>query len=662
MPIIKNLKSSTLSNPDKWLTNLFGGGQSYTGKKINEDTAMTYTAVLAAVRIISETIASLPLVLYERQEPRGKKRAMGQSLYNVLHSKANSEMTAFTFRETMGYHLATRGNFYADIEMDNAGRVVGLWPLIPDSTWPERKPDGSLVYKSILPDGTQAVLPYDRVLHIPGLSFDGLIGHNPIHLLREAIGMGLSAEEYGARFFGNGARPGGVLEHPQQLSDKAFDQLRESWNDMHQGLSNQHRIAILEEGMNYKQIGIPPEDAQFLETRKFQVNEIARAFRVPPHMLGDLERATFSNVEQQSIDFVVHTMRPWFVRIEQAINLKLINKETQFCEFLIDGLLRGDTKSRYEAYAIGKQNGWLSTNDIKEKENENPIKGGDKYYAPLNMVPIDQAENVNPDNSNNTDPNNSPDNKREKRTLETRQMKVVERRMAQTNSYEPVFHQAIERILKREEADVMRQVKKQYRDHETFNMWLSDFYSRHEEYIQEILGPIYRMVANQMYSSAAEEINSLQDLPPEMQDFLTSYLETFMRRHNGTSVNDIRAALEKAKSEESSIEESLQGMFDGWKDERLKSEAHEENVRSSNAFVVQSYTYLHVKTMRWVADSKPCPYCRALDGQIVGVQNSFLRAGDELAPEGADPLIPDNKISHAPLHRACGCTVAAESF
>lgn len=217
-----------------------------------------------------------------------------------------------------------------------------------------------------------------------------------MRLAREAIGMALATEEYGARFFGNGAKPGGVLEHPGKLSKEAQDRLRTSWNEMHQGLSKQHRIAILEEGMSYKQIGIPPEDAQFLETRKFQLNEIARIFRIPPHLVGDLERATFSNVEQQSIDFVVHTIRPWLVRWEQAIKLKLFTPTERrrfFAEFVADGLLRGDIKSRYEAYAIGRQNGWLSADDIRELENMNPLPDdtGKVYLVPLNMVPADKV-------------------------------------------------------------------------------------------------------------------------------------------------------------------------------------------------------------------------------------------------------------------------------
>ena len=236
----------------------------------------------------------------------------------------------------------------------------------------------------------------DRVWHLRGLSNDGLDGYSPISLMRQAIGLSMAAEKFGAKFFGNDARPGGILLHPGQLGDEAAKRLTETWESRHGGLSGAHRVAVLEEGLSYKEIGIPPDDAQFLETRKFQVNEIARIYRIPPHMLADLERATFSNIEHQSIDFVTHTIRPWLVRWEQSIKQNLMvpaDRDRYFAEFLVDGLLRGDTKSRYEAYAIGRQNGWFSADDIREMENLNPLPDGkgEEYLIPLNMIPAGSA-------------------------------------------------------------------------------------------------------------------------------------------------------------------------------------------------------------------------------------------------------------------------------
>lgn len=384
-----------MAKPERWLVDALGGQETSAGVRVNEATAMQSTAVYACVRILSETLASLPLPVYQRLEGGGKERAPNHPLYTVLHDIANDEMTSYTLRETLMSHLLLWGNAYAEIEWNNAGEVRALWPLRPDKTLPQRNAETkNLEYHTILPDGTQAILPFERVLHIPGLGFDGIIGYSPIAMAKQAIGLSLATEEFGARFFSNGAHPSGIVEYPGKMSDQAYERYKKDVEEKHQGLGKSHRIMILEEGLKYHQVGIPPEDAQFLETRKFQLNEIARIYRVPPHMIGDLERATFSNIEHQSIEFVVHTVRPWLVRWEQAIKLKLFTPSERrrfFAEFVVDGLLRGDIKSRYDAYAVARQNGWMSANDIRELENQNPIPGGDVYLVNGNMVPIDQA-------------------------------------------------------------------------------------------------------------------------------------------------------------------------------------------------------------------------------------------------------------------------------
>lgn len=363
---------------------------------VNEQTALRVTAYLAAVKIISETVASLPLFVYRRLETGGKARAPDHPAYEVLHNQANSEMTAYQFRETLQGHICNWGNGYAEIERDGGGRIRGLWPLLPDRTWPERDPVTQKIrYRTTLPDGQQVILPFENVLHIPGFGFDGLVGYNPVRLAREAIGMALATEEFGANFFGQGANPSGIIEYPGKLKDQALQEYKKSVREAHEGLSKSHRLMVLEEGLKFHQITIPPEEAQFLETRKFQIAEIARIFRVPLHMLAELDRSTNNNIEHQSIEFVVHTIRPWLVRWEQSIHMKLFTayerKNGFFAEYLVDGLLRGDIQSRYAAYAVGRQNGWLSANDIRERENMNPIDGGDVYLVNGNMMPADQA-------------------------------------------------------------------------------------------------------------------------------------------------------------------------------------------------------------------------------------------------------------------------------
>jgi len=370
----------------------FGGTPS--GKAVNERTAMQTTAVYACVRILAEAIAGLPLQLYRYKPDGGKEKATDHPLYYLLHTEPNPEMTSFVFRETLMSHLLLWGNAYAQIIRDGAGRIVALYPLLPNKMTVDRTASGQLYYE-YRTDGAPVILRPEDVLHIPGLGFDGLVGYSPIAMAKNAVGIAIACEEYGASFFANGANPGGVLEHPGVVKDPK--RVRESWNAVYQGSGNAHRIAVLEEGMKFQAIGIPPEQAQFLETRKFQLNEIARIFRVPPHMVGDLDKSSFSNIEQQSLEFVKYTLDPWVVRWEQAIAKALLlpsEKPIYFARFNVDGLLRGDYQSRMQGYSVGIQNGFLSPNDVRRLEDLNLIpeeEGGNFYVLNGNMVRLRDA-------------------------------------------------------------------------------------------------------------------------------------------------------------------------------------------------------------------------------------------------------------------------------
>ena len=378
-------------------------GRTTSGKPVNERTAMQTTAVYACVRILAEAVASLPLHVYEYQDDGGKKLVHDHPLYYLLHDEPNPEMTSFVFRETLMSHLLIWGNAYAQIIRDGAGRVLGLYPLLPDKMDVQRDDRGNIYYvysrnsdeNPMFKEYGDIRLKAEDVLHIPGLGFDGLIGYSPIAMAKNAVGMTLACEEYGASFFANGANPGGVLEHPGVLKDPS--KVRESWNSVYRGVNNAHKIAVLEEGMKYQQIGIPPEEAQFLETRKFQINEIARLYRIPPHMVGDLEKSSFSNIEQQSLEFVKYTLDPWVIRWEQSLQRSLLlpgEKGKYFIKLNVDGLLRGDYQSRMNGYAVGRQNGWFSANDIREMENMNPIpdeQGGNLYLINGAMTKLEDA-------------------------------------------------------------------------------------------------------------------------------------------------------------------------------------------------------------------------------------------------------------------------------
>ena len=379
---------------------LFGGTTS--GKRVNERTAMQMTAVYSCVRVLSEAIASLPLHLYRMTDSGGKEKATDHPLYFLLHDEPNAEMTSFIYRETMLTHLLLWGNSYSQIIRNGRGEVVGLYPLMPNRMTVDRDEHGHLFYEYMVSDGdapglttgTVRLKPED-VLHVPALGYDGLIGYGPIAMAKNAIGLAIATEEYGSKFFQNGAAPSGVLEHPGTLKDPA--KIRESWTQTFGGSGNSGKIAVLEEGMKYSPISIPPEQAQFLETRKFQIEEIARIFRVPPHLIGCMEHSTFSNIEQQSLEFVKYTLDPWVSRLESSMNRRLLSDEEKkqyFVKFNLDGLMRGDYKSRMDGYAIARQNGWMSANDIRELENLDRIpaeEGGDLYLINGNMTKLEDA-------------------------------------------------------------------------------------------------------------------------------------------------------------------------------------------------------------------------------------------------------------------------------
>jgi HK97 family phage portal protein len=378
---------------DRWYAP-FIGMETNAGARVDQNSALNIPAVWACIRIIAESIGSLPLHLYTRQG-RGKNRAVNHPLYLLLHDRPNPEMTAMTFRELLVSHVLAWGNAYAEKELDQLGRVKALWPIGPDRVEPRRDMDSrEIFYRVRLEDsGMTKDIPRDAMLHVPGLSYNGLVGYSPIAKMREAIGLTLATEEFGARFFGAGTHPGLIVSHPGKLGEMAHKNLRESLSTKYSGLGKSHRLLLLEEAMKVEKIGINPEEAQFLATRRFQLAEIARIYRVPMHMLADVEKgASYASIEQMSLDFVIHTLRPWMVRFEQAYNNQLfltdLERRRYFWEHLVEGLLRGDLKSRYEAYAIGRNWGWLSADDCRELENMNPLPDGkgEIYLQPLNMV------------------------------------------------------------------------------------------------------------------------------------------------------------------------------------------------------------------------------------------------------------------------------------
>lgn len=405
MGIFSTLERRTSAHPraeTAWLLNALGGREVSSGMRVTPDTALEVSAVFRAVTLISQTLALLPTIVY-RFLARGKERDVSHPVSRLLRVQPNRYQTAFQWKEMMEGHVCLRGNAYSQIVTNAAGVIEQLLPLHPDRTKPLQENGqyvtvgGELVYeyRSAL-GGAPQIFFQSEILHFRGFSRDGVVGVSPITLAREAVGLSMAIEQQQARFYGNGATLSGALKVPRGLNREQRQELRESFIERHAGVERAHSVAVFEDGMEWQQIGLSAKDAETLAERKFQVTEIARWYGVPPHKIGDLERATFTNIEHQAIEWVTDAILPRARRNEQTLMMALFTpteQQTHFIEYLIEALLRGDTKSRFEAYAIGRQWGWLSADDVRELENMNPLPEGrgDIYLTPLNMIPAEMA-------------------------------------------------------------------------------------------------------------------------------------------------------------------------------------------------------------------------------------------------------------------------------
>lgn len=639
--------SLDVNNPAHW-ARVMGRGTYDTsaGVEINPNTALRSTAVFACVRVLAFSLAQLPLIVYKRLE-RGKERAVKHPAYNLLHVQPNNEISSFHWRSLKMAHVLLYGNAYSEIEFNGRGDPVAFWPIPAWRCRPVRvntkSQNNLLVYEVLRPDkGQEFILP-SHILHIKGLSTDGLSGLSVIGQAAQAIGVSLAAQDLAARFFGQGFNIGGVVEHPNALSDTAYKRLKDDLTEKYEGLSKAHRLLFLEEGMKFSKMGIPPEEAQFLESRQFEVVDIARMFGVPPHKIGDLSRATFSNIEHQAIEFVQDTMMPWFVNWEQEINRKLMDS-AHFAEFLAEGLLRGDSAARGAFYKDLFNMGSLSPNDVREKENMNPVPGGDKRFVPLNMVPIEESGGER---------GKSPSEERKAPTLEERKRMPMTRYKV-AKSYQSVFEAAGERIVAREVKNLRKEIKKQLGERSVtqFKDYLTDFYRDFQEFIARQIKPAVASLSDAIVPLAQEEVG---DTDVDTSAFVNEYADTFAYRYAESSQGQLESLLEKDDAE-AAIEQRLAE----WEQKRAKKVGMNETVQLSNAIAKLVFVSAGVTAMVWYnTSSNPCPYCEEMNGRKVGIKQNFLGFGTKLEAESGGGMNVYRPCSQPPLHEGCQCQVGA---
>lgn len=683
MGILRSAKEKRFhvsQQPPGWVVKGYGW-DSYTGEEVNPDTALGISAAYACITILAETIASLPLILY-RRKGRGKERATDHPLYALLHDAPNKEHSSMVFRELLQGHLGGWGNGYGQIIRNGAGQVAEIWPLRPDRMEKVERVNGERRYT--YKRGGTIPTPYKQsdIWHVQGFGSDGLMGLSPVALARNELGVAIAAEKYGGRVFQNDARPTVVMMHPNTMSDAAWGRLEKNWKDTYGGADNAGKFALLEEGATIETIGFPPEQSQFLETQKFAISQVARWYKIPLSLLGEHDKAsTYASVEQFMLSFVIHTIRPWVVRWEQSINTQLLTEKERkagyYSEFLLDALLRGDTTARFEAYAKGIQNGFFCINDVRLKENLDEVEGGDTHFIPLNLIPLGQAGQYDPSGDvGELDAMRSLSAPEETREARDRQYQAGLYRHRLAGAQIPALTDAAGRVIRRERNDIMAALKKRraYPIND-FMQWFDKFYEEHSDFAAGQLLPVLESYARMINSAVSDELGwdrakvpaealraEGMDLPPELQKFLESYARTYGTRHILRSKAWLAEWLEKNWGlVDEEFFEGIQEFFDGWQADRPGREALEESVRASNAIAKSLYVLAGVLKIRSIAFGDSCPYCNALNGKVVGIEEYYIKEGDEFQPDGADrPLTVSRGVKHAPYHGGCDCMNVAE--
>lgn len=672
------------------LFDMLGGRQSASGKRVNQRTARRYSAVYSAIDMISGWVGVLPLNLYQRRsDRRGKDLVRTHPGSRLSRESPNREMSAIDYKTATQGHLLTRGNKYAEIQT-SGGQLEALWPLHPDKVELVRDQQGTPFYRVRV--GAEAeILDFDQVLHIRGLGLSGREGWSPIKLARESIGLGLATEEFGSRFFGNNSTPRGVLSVPDELNPEGRKKLKKGWQRAQGGLENAHRVAVLEHGIEWQQIGLSAEDSQFLETRRFQVREIARWFKIPPHKLRDMQAGEPNSLDEQNLEFLQDTLEPWLVRWEQAFTNQLLTPSERddglFFEFDRNAVLQADSEGRASMYQARFNTGSMTPNEIRAKENENPLpEGGDEAYLQVNMAPLSVVRDMPPTERalyqavENGDPDairavveaRQDEDTEDDGLVEQRQ---TERRLDLVESFLPVFQDSLRRMVRGEVQDIRSELSNMFSTQgdglQGFLRFLDTYYSDDFPGLAERTSQTaFRSFAEAVVRTVAEDLDNLTGNPAivarDLVDQPEGYWDKFVNEYAASSRRQLQASAQNAAENpeapepDEAVDQRLTEWQEGTDGGRPRHErwADKETHSLHNASAKAAFAAGGIMAMRWAAVGQNCPMCNALDGTVVSIQSSFVNGGDTVVgTDGETEITPRGKITHPPLHSGCDCLI-----
>jgi HK97 family phage portal protein len=660
------------------------GASTATGTIVSPQAALGIAAVYACCRVLGESMAALPLQVFQKQADGSRVQLVDHPISRLISIRPNPRMTAFEWRECLMTHLNLRGNAYTRIKRDENGVPVELWPLHPDDVNILHRPGFGLVYR-YTPGSSENVADFaaEDVLHFKGLSPNGLKGYDPLTLERETFGHYIEAQQYGAETLSNDATPTGVLKHPGELGKEARGRVAASWTAAH-GRGQRGAIAILEEGLEYQAISITPENLQFIETLKLKRTDIAGIFRVPPHMIGDLDKATFSNIEHQDLGFAKHTLTPQCERLEQVIIDGMLTeverKRGIYVEHNLNAIMRGDLKSRLEAYGQMWDRGAMTADEMRALENMNKLPNGmgETPFVPMNFVPADQAgqprsasssESVSfgssdepsdaPEDAPETDDGRQDGQPRERRR-EAREALWAARQGIQRGAV-TVIEDASRRFVRRDVQNVRAAMKRTGSPRELID-WIEDYFED-TDYSVKQLTPAIRSLAESLGASIAAEIDQEWAYTPALRAWVEKYIEGMAVFHSRAAKVQLIKLIEEAETD--ALEDELNARLDEWEEgtsartSRPFSIANHEAHRFGGAFAVTAFMGAGVSALVWRATGKSCPWCQQMDGTVVGIGQPFMTSDDEMEHEG-DRFSPSKTVVHPPLHGGCDCVVSPE--